>query len=215
VAGVVLLADRRLDLAAPWAAGGVIVGLFGLKVLRPFSSPMWEWYRLWSRHEARIQPTCVLDHNETISSEEQGLHRAEESQRNREEWDMALYLALPATFGLFHGILWGPLFGALLGLDDDVGFAASVGAVLGVVIGPVVVAFIAGVTLACIAGPIPGRSWRARLARRCWIVAAPLLFVPCVWYCLRTMVRQRAMTGRESTGDWPRVEGRSSWHEGR
>src|SRR5262249_241616 len=65
-------------------------------------------------------------------------------------------LPLPPLFGLFHGVLLGAVGGALCGLDSDAGVSATVAAALGLVIGPVFVALIAALTLACIVHPRAG-----------------------------------------------------------
>jgi len=191
VAGLILIVDRQPVFAAPWAVGGVVIAYFGLKVVRPFAQPMWQWYHRWSGDEARFERVFAFDDNVERDPQQVKRHLAEALERYRAVPDITAYLMLPPAFGLFHGILWGVIAGALGGLDETVGISAATGAALGLLIGPVAVSFIASVALACMVQPVPGSWWGARLACRCGIAVCPVLFVPCVWYCLRRMLQER------------------------
>ncbi|MBI1916645.1 MAG: hypothetical protein HYS12_18210 [Planctomycetes bacterium] len=101
------------------------------------------------------------------------------------------YLALPPLFGLFHGVWLGALGGALCGLNTDWGFSAFAAAALGMVVGPISIAFVAGMTLAWTVEVDKGLPLRVRLARRGLLVVSPLFIVPAAWYCVRRVVRRR------------------------
>src|ERR1019366_5032434 len=112
---------------------------------------------------------------------------SEEYKRCMAEQMYWMHLAVAPGFGLFHGVFIGPLGDALCGLDSD-SVSAATGAALGLLIGPVFVAFVVAITLGCIVPPGPGLSFRVRLARRGLLFISPLLIVPCVWYCLQRVL---------------------------
>jgi hypothetical protein len=183
VAGLILLLDQRPWVAGLWAIAGALTGFFGFNALRPLSLPMLEWYHHWNEDEERLR---LMD---SLTCE--GKTDSEEFERCLAEEAFAAYLAVPPFVGLFHGILLGAIGGALCGIDRDAGISASAGAALGVLVGPVLVAFVAGVAMASVVPLAPPLSWRERLARRGLLVVSPLLIVPAAWYCLRMVVHQR------------------------
>jgi len=184
VSALILLQDHLPVLAGAWTIGGAMVGLFGLTLLEHLSVPFMWWYeRFFGNDERRrLLSTLIRD----------GKTDTEECRRLMDDKLFSMSLAVPPVAGLFYGTLLGAIVGALCGLDSDYGVAASAGAALGMLLGPVFLAFGAAITLACVAvGRGTRLSWRERLARRGLLVVSPLLIVPCIWYCLRTLIRQR------------------------
>jgi hypothetical protein len=115
-----------------------------------------------------------------------------EYRRMMEDQHFAMSLSLPPLAGLFYGTLLGAVAGAIVGLGRGNGVSAQAGAVLGMLTGQVLLAFAAAIALAFVAiRRGAGLSWRERIARRALLVISPLVIVPCVWYCLRTVIRQR------------------------
>jgi hypothetical protein len=174
VAGLVFLLDPQPWFAVPWAVGGGIVGLFGLKVLRPFADPLLDWYRNRNPNHVALQRRIL-----TLSVEEKT--NTEEFERSIEEEMFWMSLPLAPLLGLFHGVLFGTILGALSGSGAD-------GALIGMLLGPVFIACIAALTLAVMVNVGTGLSWSARLRRRASVVVSPLLIVPAVWHCLRTVL---------------------------
>ncbi len=68
--------------------------------------------------------------------------------------------------------------------------AAMTAAALGMLAGPVLVAFVAGGTWACLIRFGKELPLRARLARRGLLVVSPLLIAPAAWYCLQRVARR-------------------------
>jgi hypothetical protein len=70
-------------------------------------------------------------------------------------------------------------------------------------VGPGLVAFVAGATLACLPRPDDHLPSRVRWARRGMLVLSPLLLAPAAWHCLRRALRPegRAFRGASSSGD--------------
>lgn len=172
-------------LAMSWAIGGVVVGFFGLRALRPFSSPLLAWYRSWNEDEERNIRMFMLA--------TEGKTDTEEFKRCLAEEAFAMYLAIPPIFGLFHGVLLGSIGGALCALDSNWGVSASATALFGMLIGPVLVMLVAGMTLAFLIDLDKRLSLHARLARRGLLVISPLLFVPAAWHCLKSVVRRSSL----------------------
>jgi hypothetical protein len=173
VAGLILVLDRTPLPAALWAAGGVLLGSFGWGVLRPFYD-LFEWYhRRFSAPDA-WPGSPAAGETEMDPDEEQDRFCAAA---------FGAYVALPPLFGLFYGVLLGPLVGALGPLDSS--FPAAVGAGVGVLVGPMLVSFLAGLALACVARLDRRASRQVRLARRGLLVVSPVLIFPAAWACLR------------------------------
>jgi hypothetical protein len=193
VAALVALLDPNPWLAIPWALGGVLIGLFALRLLRPFATPLMQWYR---RHDAKND--MMLDFlmaagkmHPDDDALEQYLRNRMESKEYRRTRDHEIYwwsMAVPPLGGLIYGLLFGGIGGALCGLDGESGITASEAAALGLIVGPVFLAAVGATTFACIVPP-PGDSFAARLAHRGLMLLSPLLFVPCLWYCVRTLAR--------------------------
>ena len=181
VAGLILLLDQQPLLAMPWALVGGIVGLFGLKVVRPFATPLLEWYRGRNPDRGLQHRIFQLICDGETDTEEFKCYMAEERF-----W---MCLPLPPLAGLFHGVVFGPAVGALCGIDDESAVSACAGAAIGLLLGPVLVAFLAGLTLACIVDLNRRLPFLARLARRGPSVVSPLLFVPAIWHCMWRVFR--------------------------
>ena len=123
----------------------------------------------------------------------EGKTDSEEYKRCLAEQIYWMCLPIPPLAGLFHGTLIGALVGALYGLDRNSGIPAAVTAALGLLVGPVYIAFIAAVTLACIVRLDPSLPLHSRLRCRGLLVVSPLLAIPCGWYCLRAVVQRRPL----------------------
>jgi hypothetical protein len=177
VAGLVLLLDPDPWLAGPWAVGGIIIGLAGMRIVRAFSSPLLEWYS--SRN-----PDATLTHR-IFSLIGEGKADTDEYKRCMAEQTYWMCLPVAPLFGLLHGTLAGAVVGAFCGFDSESGVPASSGAALGLLVGPVFVSFVAALTLATLVRPDPGLPLQLRLARRGLLLVSPLLIVPAVWHCLK------------------------------
>lgn len=198
--------DPHPWLAVPWLVGGIGIGLFGLKAVRPSAAPLLEWYRglnpdpglrrrivesrsLWLMSQDKIDSE---EFDRWIDSKEFKFCMAEE-----QFWVSVL---LPPLFGLYHGVRVGATFGALCGLiDDEIGVSACTGAAWGLLVGPLLIAIVAGLTLACIVDVNRSTSLRARLARRALLVISPLLFVPAAFHSLKKVIHRGRSTGQIAT----------------
>jgi hypothetical protein len=178
---MILFLDQRPWLAGAWALFGGITGVFGLKALQPFVDPLLEWYR-------RRNPDARL-RQRLFRLIREGKADTEEFKRCIAEERFWMCLPLPPLFGLFHGLLLGTTIGVLCGFDPESGISASAGAALGLIIGPVLVATLAGLTLACIVDVDKELPLPVRLARRGLVVVSPLLIVPALGYCLWRIFR--------------------------
>jgi hypothetical protein len=172
-------------LALPWAVGGLLLGGFGLKVLRTLDSPYWNWYR--SRF-----CDAELTHDILAMTPKEAAHN-EKVKRRLEEESYLRYMAGAPLGGLFHGVLAGPIAGALAGIDGKVDVSAAMGAAMGILLWPLFLTFLTGVTFACLLRLRPELPLRVRLARRGLLAVAPLVFVLALWHCLvRTRRRRQA-----------------------
>jgi hypothetical protein len=183
VGGIVGVLDGDPWLALPWAVGGLLLGRFGLKVLRPLASPYWNWYR------SRFSDT-ELRHDFLVMTPE-GAADDEKVKRWLEEASYSRNMAGAPLGGLFHGVLAGPIVGALAGIDGKVDVSAAMGAAIGIFLWPLFLAFLTGATFACLLRLRPELPLRVRLARRGLLVVAPLVFVLALWHCLVRTRRQR------------------------
>ena len=203
VAGLIIVLDQQLWFAIPWVLAGIVVGRFGLKALQPFQSPFYDWYRSWYPDDGLASRMLTLmddDNAEPDADMELRMDKLMDDYLESEEYKSRMAeemywmsLAIPPLGGLFHGVFIGPLGGALCGIDSD-SVSAATGALLGLLVGPVFVAFVVAITSACIVDPGPGLSFRVRLARRGLLFISPLLIVPCVWYCLKRVLQRRGVT---------------------
>jgi hypothetical protein len=184
VSALILVSDALPIMSGVWTISGAIIGLFGQKVLHLFSTPYARWYERFVGEEQRRQLLFALMR--------EGRTATAEYRRLRKDQQFAMILSLPPLIGLFYGALLGPVVGALCALDSEYGISASASAALGLLLGPAVVAFGFGMILA--SSEVrrgSGLSWRERIARRALLAISPLLIVPCVWYCLRTVIQQQ------------------------
>jgi hypothetical protein len=181
VAGLILLLDRQPWVAVFWAFAGLLLGLFGLIALRPFADPLFEWYRSLNQDAEFLQ----LRIHSLIRK---GKANSEEFKCCIKEDSFWMALAISPLCGLFHGGFIGPIIGALCGFDDA-GISASGGALLGMLIGPVLVACWMSLIMACTVDLDRRLPFRGRLVRRGLLVVSPLLIVPATWHCLRRIFR--------------------------
>ncbi len=168
VAMVVFLLDEQPWLGLLWAMGGGLIGFFGLAILGPFGNPMLDWYR-------RFNPEGPLQQRRIFELMLEGQEYTEALREYAEEGYFWMCLPLAPLFGMFHGVLFGGIFGAL-------GGSGSLGALCGVFIGPVLVACLASVTVACNADVGKQKPIRVRFARRALLVFSPLLIAPAICY---------------------------------
>jgi len=139
-----------------------------------------DWY-LWRNTsvERELRMHTLALHEEAIESEE--------IERWMEEDEFRHALPIPPLFGLLHGTLAGPIVGALCGLDSDLAVSASTGAAWGILIGPVLVALIAGAAMASTVRMNRELPLRVRLVRRGLLVISAVYIVPALWHCLKTI----------------------------
>ena len=183
---MILALDQQPWPAAFWAVGGPVIGFFGMRVLRTFSTPLAEWYR--GRNDGRSR----LDRMATLLME--GKTESEEFQRLSAEDTFLACVAVPPLFGLFYGIPLGAIGGALCALDRDLGIPASVTAALGMIIGYVYLSGIAALTCACVVSLDGALPFRVRMVRRGLLLISPLLMIPAVLHCLHSVMRRRPST---------------------
>ena len=172
---------------------GMVIAFFGWKVLRPISFPLLEWY-----HNRNTDPQQMSRIHTLLAA---GKTHSEEFERYIDQEAFWMTLPLPPLFGLFYGVLLGAVGGALCGLDGDAYISASAAATLGLLIGPVLVALVAAMTLACIVHFRPGLPVRSRLARRGLLIISPLLFVPAAFHCVQRMIQRAGPVAVRANGN--------------
>ena len=88
--------------------------------------------------------------------------------------------------GLFYGVLLGPILGALWRPNIGMIASAFASAALGLLMGPVLLSALAGMTVACVYRPERRLPLRVRLSRRGLLAISSLLVVPAMWYSLKS-----------------------------
>jgi hypothetical protein len=100
-------------------------------------------------------------------------------------------MALSPLFGLFYGTLVGGILGALCPISPELHMSSGRGALLGVVLGPVFLSFIASATCA-VTYPTPKYSSRSvGRSRRLALLVSPVLIIPAAVYCLKKVSGSR------------------------
>ena len=162
---------------AAFGIAGVLIGLYGLKVVEKFALSYFGWHRDWFQPPdpdlVRFRRIMELTRSGETNSPEYLEWLDEESFEGN--------LSSPPLLGLIHGILIGGICGALCRLESTFNILASQGALLGLFIGTVVFSFLASITFACLVKISPKKSFKTRIARRMLITIAPLLIFPVAW----------------------------------
>lgn len=169
-----ILFDHNWPAGGAWLALGMLIGVVGPVVGRSISTPLLQWYdRAWNGEER--------------SQRMDGWPPTAESV---EKWVQSKFAArlllVPPLFGLFHGCLFGPYVGVLAAWDS--GCAGWKGAVGGLLLGPVFISLLSGVTLAWIAPRSTAASVHGYEPWWMWLVS-PVFLIPALWYCVRVLGR--------------------------
>jgi hypothetical protein len=184
VAALVLLLDEHPWLAVPWALTGTLLALLGWKAFYRLSLQVFEWNSTRKRNaDLRRRIFLLIAERKTDAEEFKQLTAEDMFQR---------HLLLAPLVGLVHGLLLGPVAGALFGLDDTASISASLGAALGSVLGPMLIAFLVALTVAYCVELDNSLPFRERLARRALLILSPLLILSFAWRCLRRLFRRHA-----------------------
>jgi hypothetical protein len=182
LAVLALLRDASPFLAGLWLVGGAFIGLVLPREIGPVLLPLFEWYhkrilsmnRLGRMYElGREQKTQTEVHDELVD----------------DEVFVGTLAAVPLA-GLFHGALIGPIVGALWRPYIGMSAAASASAALGLLVGPMLLSALAGITVACVYRPQRTLPLRVQLSRRGLLAISSLLVIPAVWHSLKTLAQR-------------------------
>jgi hypothetical protein len=190
---LVYLFDREAIAGLNWLSAGIFIGTCGIQLLKPLATPFHDWYeRLGGgeRYLDRMMEVMLEGHEEEISQEElrERLEKYQQSREFQQYLENSLYgvtLAVAPLFGLFYGILGGGVLGAVCPISPELHVTSGRGAVLGIMLGPLFISFIASATCA-VMHPVPKYSLRSvDRSRRLTLLVSPVLVVPAVFHCLK------------------------------
>jgi len=194
---LVYLLDGEATAGLNWLSAGIFIGSCGIQFLKPLAAPFHDWYERQAGGESYLErmKEVMLEGHEDGINEQELRKRLEQFQKSREfqqYLENSLYgatLAVSPLFGLFYGTLAGGVLGALCPISPELHLASARGALWGVVIGPLFVSFLASATCA-VMHPSPkfGSRWIG-LPRRLALFTSPVLIVPAVFHCLKTVAR--------------------------
>jgi hypothetical protein len=197
VAGLLLLLEGNVWTASVWVLFGVLIGWLGPKEYRLLERPLVDWYGSLNPNRGQIERRMSEIKGKwpfDVDEVDRRMMEDEEYLRLLAEGHCWIVLAVPPLFGLMYGPLVGPVLGVLFALDRSLGISPSAGAWIGLLMGPIVVTFVAARTLACVVEVDRTVSFLSRVARRAPLIGSPFLFVPFLWHCL-LLIRSRWRSG--------------------
>lgn len=178
---IVTLADGNLFHGGLWLLVGLLAGTRAFRFLYTNSRQIWSWYRdYFAATDRRVLAAALI----------KGLD-SEEFKARTEKTQFAAALTIPSFCAMLHGVLLGPVVGALYSLSPEWEASALAGSIAGLLVVPPFVSLILAIVIAVDMPFAVERTGRSKLACRMLMLVSPVFIFPAVWRCLRAAFRAR------------------------
>jgi hypothetical protein len=178
LAVIVTLIDRNLLHGGLWLLAGLLAGTYAFR----FLYPLWSWYE---------DHFAAPDWNGLAAAALNKRFDSEEFKTHSEKTLFAAALTIPAVCAMLHGVLLGPVVGALYSLSAEWDASALAGSIAGLLVVPPFVSLVLAIVIAVVM-PFPvERTGRSKLACRMLMLVSPVFVFPAVLHCLKPVFRAR------------------------
>ena len=189
---LIIFVDGNVTGGLSWLSAGFFIGSCGIQVLTPLATPFQHWYQRFQTSDDHLgQLMRITMAGIDAGRDEESLRKAMERYQASDEYERFLedvtfstMLAVPPLFGLLHGTLLGGIVGALAPISPELGVSSGRGALLGILIGPLLLSFLAAATCFVMYRSPMRTSRSVRLTRRVKLLVSPVLIIPAILYCL-------------------------------